>query len=135
MKSIGTFNIHDYMQKLYEAQEEGGPTGDAAEGLIIPAENKKHYDWLKKEYEKGKTEVKVEIRMGGSDFKPGYELQTDLKSVKEFKPSMTGGEKTSKTPVPTPDKKEDGKEEKEGKKAKAGMMVKVKGVKTQKKEE
>ena len=58
---------------------------------------KKTYDWLKKEYNKGKTEVKVEIKMGGTKFEPGYELQTDLKSVKDFKPGMYGQVKTSDT--------------------------------------
>jgi hypothetical protein len=93
----GNFNINDYLNKLYENSNDGNPTnpGDA---IIIPDENKKSYDWLKREYDKSKVEVKVEIKMGGSDFKPGYEMQTDLKSVKDFKPGMFGDVKTSDSP-------------------------------------
>ena len=125
----GTFSMTDYIDRLYEAAEakeeaeekeaktvksakagkvapvtkaEGGP----GEGLIIPEENKKVFGWLKKEYQKGKTEVKVEMKLGDSKFKPGYELQTDLKSVKEFKPGMFGDVKTSDTEGSK--KKEDG---------------------------
>jgi len=98
MKSVGHFNLNEYMERLYEeAEEKGGPKGNPGEGLIIPAENKKHYDWLKKEYDKGKVEVKVEMKMGGGSFKPSMDFQTDQKSVKEFKPGVYGGE-TSKTP-------------------------------------
>ena len=93
----GTFNINDYLGKLYENSDGNLPAGDK-EGLIIPEENKKSYSWLKKEYDKAKVEVKVEINMGGSKFTPGYELQTDLKSVKDFKPGMYGDVKTSDTP-------------------------------------
>lgn len=93
---IGTFNIHDYLGKLYEQvneedltlnEEEGGKLSDN-EGIIIPDDNRKAYDWLKKEYHKGKTEVKVEI--SSHEFKPSYNLDTNLKDVKEFKPGMYG---------------------------------------------
>ena len=93
----GTFNINDYLDKLYENSDGNLAAGDK-DGLIIPEENKKSYGWLKKEYDKSKVEVKVEINMGGSKFTPGYELQTDLKSVKDFKPGMYGDVKTSDTP-------------------------------------
>jgi hypothetical protein len=103
----GTFNIDDYLEKLHEEASDGNIKGSDKEGLIIPEENKKSYGWLKKEYEKGKVEVKVEIHMGGTKFEPGYELQTDLKSVKDFKPGMYGEIKTSDTPGAKTDKKED----------------------------
>lgn len=101
----GSFNIHDYIGKLYENineedlsilnEEEGGKLPET-DGIIIPEEGKKAYDWLKKEYQKGKTEVKVE--MSSHEFKPGYHLDTDQKSVKDFKPEMKGQIKTSDTP-------------------------------------
>ena len=95
----GNFNINDYLERLYEEAENTDKqhTTDAVAGLVIPEENKKHFDWLSKEYQKSKTEVKVEIKGEGSSFKPGYELQTDLKSVKDFKPGMYGDIKTSDT--------------------------------------
>jgi len=92
----GNFNINDYLNKLNE-NAEGNLKGDPIAGMI-PAENKKSYDWIKKEYDKEKVEVKVEIKMGGSKFEPGYEMQTDLKSVKDFKPGMFGDVKTSDSP-------------------------------------
>jgi hypothetical protein len=94
MKIAGNFNIKDYLERLYEEAEAKGPTQEV-EGLLLPEENKKSFSWLKKEYEKGKTEVKVEMNMGGSKFQPGYDLQTNLKSVKDFKPGMFGDVKTS----------------------------------------
>jgi len=122
----GKFNIHEYLEKLHENAQEGGlPSGsNNGEGLIIPEENKKSYSWLKKEYDKSKVEVKVEIKMGGTKFEPGYELQTDLKSVKDFKPGMYGDIKTSDTPgskkenkdsAPTQAEKEGNKPENEKK--------------------
>jgi hypothetical protein len=94
----GNFNINDYLNKLYENSDGNLQGGDNGVGLMIPDENKKSYSWLKKEYDKNKVEVKVEIKMGGTKFEPGYELQTDLKSVKDFKPGMYGDIKTSDTP-------------------------------------
>jgi len=106
----GTFNIHDYLGKLYEKVEEkdlggGYPKSGSTsteggslpveDGLIIPEMNKKSYEWLKKEFQKGKTEVKVE--MSYHEFKPGYHLDTNLKSVNDFKPGMYGDIKTSDT--------------------------------------
>lgn len=93
---IGHFNIDDYLNALNE-NENAGADKVNKEGLIIPDENKKSYDWLQKEYNKGKTEVKVEIKMGGSKFEPGYDLQTDVKTTKDFKPGMYGDVKTSDT--------------------------------------
>jgi len=100
---VGNFNINDYLEKLYEEAGEGQLPDK--EGMIIPDENKKSYDWLKREYQKGKTEVKVEINMGGAKFEPGYDLQTDLKSVKDFKPGMYGEIKTADTESKTDEKK------------------------------
>lgn len=99
----GNFNINDYLEKLYEEAEtsgfmDGGEDTVNADGIVIPKENKKSYDWLKKEYQKGKVEVKVEMKLGGAKFEPGYDLQTDLKSVKDFKPGMYGEVKTDDTP-------------------------------------
>ncbi len=93
--AVGQFNINNYiknLEKLYEEQENTAEEtkGNEKEGLIIPEINRKTYDWLKKEYHAGQTEVKVEMKMGGSKFEPGYEMQTDLKSVKDFKPGMYG---------------------------------------------
>ena len=94
----GNFNINDYLQKLYEdalTMMDGGEGLTNADGIIIPDENKKSYDWLKKEYQKGQTEVKVEINMGDAKFDPGYDMQTNLDSVKDFKPGMYGEVKTA----------------------------------------
>lgn len=105
--AIGEFNINNYisnLERIYEEEIKASEStaevtsGDEKEGLIIPEINKKTYNWLKAEYKKGKVEVKVEMNMGGSKFEPGYDLQTDLKSVKDFKPGMYGDVKTSDTP-------------------------------------
>jgi len=97
----GNFNFNDYLDKLYEESEKntdkGYVTGDINSGIILPEDTKKNFDWLSKEYQKGKVEVKVEVRGEGSSFKPGYDLQTDLKSVKDFKPGMYGDVKTGDT--------------------------------------
>ena len=115
----GQFNLNKYIDRLYEETEEnekaeqiqskkstpapengfmdGGEGLVNNDGIIIPEENKKSYDWLKKEFQKGKVEVKVEMNIGGSNFKPEYDLQTDLDSVKDFKPGMFGEIKTAKS--------------------------------------
>ena len=104
----GSFNINDYLNRLYEEAEEkqkqtstdfldGGQDVVNVEGLVIPEVNKKSYDWLKSEFQKGKTEVKVEMKLGDTKFEPGYDLQTDLDSVKDFKPGMFGEIKTADT--------------------------------------
>lgn len=94
----GQFNINEYLEKLYEeatSMMDGGEGLSNADGIIIPEINKKSYDWLKKEYNAKQTEVKVEISGQGASFKPSYDLQTDLKSVKDFKPGMFGEVKTA----------------------------------------
>jgi hypothetical protein len=96
----GQFNIHEYLEKLYEestSMMDGGEGLSNVDGIIIPDINKKSYDWLKKEYNAKQTEVKVEISGQGSSFKPGYDLQTDVDSVKEFKPGIFGEVKTKDT--------------------------------------
>lgn len=100
---VGKFNIHDYLNKLYEESEKvkGGPSGDPGEGLIIPPENRKAYDWLKKEYQKKKQEVKVE--MSSYDFKPGYSTE----GLKDFKPGMYGTVPTSETSGDKDNKKQE----------------------------
>jgi hypothetical protein len=93
----GSFRIDDYLEKLHESNDGGLPSGQE-NGLIIPEENQKSFSWLKREYDKSKVEVKVEMKLTGAKFEPGYDLQTDLKSVKDFKPGMYGNVKTSDTP-------------------------------------
>lgn len=128
----GSFNLNDYLERLHEEKEASSKV--PVEGLIIPEENKKSFAWLKKEYQKGKTEVKVEMKLGDKKFEPGYDLQTNLKSVKDFKPGMFGDVKTSDTEGSK--KKEDGQnpaktsgEKFSGEKsAKAAPKKEVKGV-------
>ena len=110
----GNFNIKDYLERLYEETTPmmaGGEGLTDAEGIVIPDGNKKSYDWLKGEYQKGQTEVKVEISMGGAKFEPGYDLQTNLDSVKDFKPGMFGEVKTAENPNPKKPAALDGKKE------------------------
>ena len=105
----GTFTHQNYLDKLHEEAESnttaGFTTGTEKDGILMPDNDvtKKQFDWLKSEYQKGKVEVKVEVKGEGSSFKPGYDLQTDLKSVKDFKPGMFGDVKTEDTA-----KKDDG---------------------------
>jgi len=100
---IGTFNYEEYISRLNESIE-AGSVKDSGEGLMIPdGESKKAYDWLKKEYNKGKTEVKVEMKMGGQKFEPSMDFQTDLKSIKNFKSGIFGQIKTSDTEGNTKD--------------------------------
>ena len=105
----GSFNINEYLERLYENAESGNLQQKDQEGIIIPDENKKSYDWLKKEYDRAQTEVKVEITGQGASFKPGYDLQASTDSVKEFKPGIFGEVKTADTGA---EKKEDQKEKK-----------------------
>jgi hypothetical protein len=113
----GSFNFNEYLEKLNEQAEantqKGFTVGDGKDGILMPDDGatKKSFDWLKKEYQKGKTEVKVEIKGEGSSFKPGYDLQTDLKSVKDFKPGMFGDVKTSDSETPAPKSPKNKKEE------------------------
>jgi hypothetical protein len=65
------------------------------EGIILPEENKKFYSWLKGEFQKGKTEVKVEMKLGDSKFEPGYDMQAQPDTVNDFKPGMFGAAKTA----------------------------------------
>jgi len=95
--------MEEYLNRLHEGEEidaekMGGnlPASDK-DGIIIPDTNKKSFDWLKKEYQKAQVEVKVEMKLGDKKFEPGYDLQTDLKSVKDFKPGMFGDVKTGDT--------------------------------------
>jgi hypothetical protein len=138
---IGAFSIKDYMERLTEEKEASSKV--PVEGLIIPDENKKSFAWLKKEFQKGKAEVKVEMKMGGQKFEPGYDLQTNLKSVNDFKPGMFGDAKTSdavdgkkkeegQNVENKPDDKEMGKAI-PGKKEHKGVVVK--SAKTEKKDE
>ena len=106
----GYFNMSDYMNRLNES-EDGNIESSNKDGIIIPDENKKAYDWLKKEYDSNQIETKVEITNGTnkaikptefiddklptgdgskSDFKNG-EFSTDQKNLgdgskSDFKP-------------------------------------------------
>ena len=103
---VGTYNIKDYLERLNEAAEESGSVKDPTQGLIIPPENKKAYDWLKAEYNKAKVEVKIEMKVGTSKFEPGIAVE----GAKDFKPGMFGN---SKTPSATGEDGEKKGEEKE----------------------
>ena len=85
----GTFNINEYLERLTEEAASAEKKPDT-EGLVIPDTNQKAYKWLQSELNKGKVEVKVEMKIGNEKFNPGYEMQTNLKSVKDFKPGMFG---------------------------------------------
>jgi len=147
MKSAGHFNLNEYLEKLYEAAEAkessdaGGVSGNPKEGLIIPAENKKTYDWLQKEYNKGKTEVKVEMKLGNSKFEPGYDFTAGGETVKDFKPGMYGDVKTSDTEGSKKNKSEKSgfgqqkEDKKEGVKIKGASAGVVKKKKKKEKEE
>lgn len=89
---VGNFNIQDYLNKLHENEESDGGTENEL-GIVLPEENKKSFDWLKKEFEKGKIEVKVE--MSSHKFEPGY----STKGAEDFKPGMYGQVKTSENTV------------------------------------
>ena len=91
----GNFSINDYLDKLYENSESGNISSSDKEGLIIPDENKKSFDWLKKEYNKSQTTVKVEISGSGASFKPGYDIQASNDSSKAFKPGAFGNSQSS----------------------------------------
>lgn len=107
----GNFNIRGYIERLNEEASNTGRVDPI--GMVLPDETKKSYDWLKSEFQKARTEVKVEINMGGSKFEPGYDLQSPAKSVDNFKPGMYGQVKTDgKTENEDKDKKE-GAESKE----------------------
>jgi hypothetical protein len=101
----GSFNFNEYLEKLNEEAEakttgflDGGEKLTNSDGIIIPEENKKTFTWLKSEFQKGKTEVKVEMKLGNAKFEPGYDFTGgDPKSVKEFKPGNYGAIKTEDT--------------------------------------
>lgn len=96
----GTFNIDEYLNKLHENVDEEKflneekaetETGKPDEGVLQQGGENKAYNWLKKEFQKGKTEVKVE--MSSHTFKPGYELEDAPKSTEKF-PGMYGQSKS-----------------------------------------
>lgn len=89
---IGHYNRNNYLHLCNESINIDKLEDKA--GIVIPEENKKAFDWLKKEYDKGKLEAECEYKIGSSDFSPGYDLQTNLKSVKEFKPGLFGAKTT-----------------------------------------
>ena len=113
----GSFNYDEYLEKLNEEADintgGGYASGTEKDGILLAdgGVSKKSFDWLKSEFQKGKVEVKVEIKGEGSSFKPGYDLQTNLKSVKDFKPGMFGDVKTSDSETPEPKSPKNKKEE------------------------
>jgi hypothetical protein len=113
----GSFNFDEYLEKLHEEAGEKIDSGKGSvettekDGILLPGDTKKNFDWLKKEFQKGAVEVKVEVKGEGSSFKPGYDLQTDLKSVKDFKPGMYGDVKTTDSETPEPKSPKNKKEE------------------------
>jgi hypothetical protein len=122
----GTFNMDEYLQKLNEETEIKAPD----EAIIIPKENRKFYDWLKKEYQKGQQEAKVEI--SHHEFKPGYELGGNPGNInKDFKPGVySNTDSDVSAPKDTNESGEDKKSSKKGK-----VKVKVKKDKNKDKEE
>ena len=48
----GSFNIHDYLNRLNEEAEMKETPKVDTNGMIIPEENQKTYNWLKSEYQK-----------------------------------------------------------------------------------
>ena len=114
----GSFNIHEYLGKLHNNVDEQslGKINEQQEsvpddGMVIPEDGRKAYDWLKKEFQRGKTEVKVE--MSSHEFKPGYNMDTNQKSVNDFKPGMYGNSDQSREKkVPFPETKFPGGESK-----------------------
>ena len=106
----GTFNIHNYLEKLHDVDETKynalneekaeTETGDPEDGLIQQGGDNKAYNWLKKEFQKGKTEVKVE--MSYHTFKPGYEFEDAPKSTKDF-PGMYSDVKNNTSNKPESD--------------------------------
>lgn len=102
MGKMGYCNIHEYMNRLYESINVDKI--EDKDGIIIPDDSKKSYDWLKKEYTSAKQEVKVEMKIGGAKFTPGYDMQADVETAgKEFKPGMFGNSvpKTTKSGTET----------------------------------
>lgn len=89
MNNCGYFKMDEYLQRLEENLNVDKIEDKA--GIVIPDENKKAYDWLKKQYDSAKVEVKVDMKIGNGKFNPGYEMQADVKSVgKDFEPGMFG---------------------------------------------
>jgi len=158
--AVGNFNIHDYLNKLNEEAEqktedlktedskeisdaikpEGGVSGDPGIGIIIPDENKRAYDWIKREYDKAKVEVKVEIKQMGAKFEPGMSsLSATDSDSNEFKPGLFGNtdgttqapegmsKGTEKTPT-NPQAKESDEQSPADVKSKSNISVKAKTV-------
>lgn len=94
----GNYNHEEYMKMLFEKAKKnqkevtsGDAPGNPEEGLVIPDVNRKAYDWLKKEYDKNKHEVKVE--MTSAKFEPGYSTE----GAKDFKPGVYSSSQTSQS--------------------------------------
>lgn len=119
----GKFNIKEYLEKLHEAAEDGG-VADEGKGIHIPPENRKSFDWLRKEYDKGKKEVKVE--MSSHEFKPGYSTE----GAKDFEPGLykqSSDAEAAKFPeTKFPDSETKGKTEESGEKKKNPPKVEAK---------
>lgn len=137
---IGYFNMNEYINKLNESEDGNIPSSNK-DGLIIPEENKKAYDWLKGEYKSNQIETKVEIKNGkdkienkdefvakddtNKDFKPG-QFSTDQKntgdgSKSDFKPF--DGKTSDNKP-----KKDETDEDKDNKTEQSKKKVSIKGI-------
>jgi hypothetical protein len=158
--AVGSFNIHEYLNKLNEEAEQttedlktedskeisdkinqdGGVSGDSGIGIIIPDENKRAYDWIKREYDKAKVEVKVEIKQTGAKFEPGMtNLSATNNDNSDFKPGLFGNtdgttkapegmsKGTEKTPT-NPQAKESDEQSPADVKSKSNISVKAKTV-------
>ena len=118
------FKMTDDIEKLYE-NVESNPDDKlsgtkSSEGLIIPEENQKVFNWLKKEFDKKQIVAKVDIST--TTFNPHNLEATTIKDTKpEGKsdlpstnlPSLSGGitkSETSSTDKDTSEEKSESKE-------------------------
>lgn len=90
---VGKFNIHDYLNRLNEkAEDNSGETQTGGkEGMVIPPESQKAYQWLKGEFQKNQHEVKVE--MSSYEFNTGYSTE----GAQDFKEGIYTTNKTAQS--------------------------------------
>lgn len=93
----GKFNMQEYLNKLNESfeNEENKEVSNSSlkDGIIIPEENKKIFNWLKKEFQQNREEPKVEVKgaisqafksensLGPKDEKPSTSFKSNDNSV------------------------------------------------------
>ncbi|MGL5691328.1 MAG: hypothetical protein ACRDD8_11005 [Bacteroidales bacterium] len=96
---VGNFNMSDYLNNLNESAIINTEKIESKDGIIIPDENKKSYDWLKQEYKSAQQSVKIDIKMGGTKFKPSCDMQApDNTSAEKFTPGIYGNSIPSSKP-------------------------------------